>query len=215
MAKLSGLYAITQPFPTRELLVATVEQAISGGARIIQYRDKSGDHSRRLAEATALLALCRTHAVPLIINDDMTLAAEVGADGVHLGRDDGALEAARRRLGPACLIGVSCYASIERARTAVAQGANYVAFGRFFPSHSKPGAPPAPLSVLRAAAAELTVPVVAIGGITPDNGGPLLAAGAHLLAAIDGVFGQPDPAAAARRYQQLFEQHQGSQRGHT
>lgn len=186
------------------MLTAAVAQALTGGARLIQYRDKGVDALRRRAEATALCALCRAHGVPLLINDDVALAATVGAAGVHLGRDDIPLIEARARLGTRALIGVSCYNSLDRAHQAIAAGADYVAFGRFFPSHSKPDALQADPVLLNQAHATLSVPVVAIGGITPDNGVELLAAGADILAVIDGVFAQPDIEAAARRYARLF-----------
>ncbi len=142
--------------------------------------------------------------IPLIVNDDVELAAAVGAAGVHLGRDDAALQAARTRLGAEAIIGISCYNDLQRARQAAQAGADYVAFGRFYPSHSKPQAVLAEPALLSQATTELALPVVAIGGITPANGRALLAAGASMLAAIHGVFGQPDITAAARRYADLF-----------
>lgn len=200
-----GLYAITAPGDeTPPALAGQVEQALRGGARLVQYRDKNADLPTRRARASALLALCRRHGVALIINDDVELAAELGAHGVHLGGDDMTLATARRRLGPEALIGASCYNRLEHARAAVAAGADYVAFGRFFASRSKPQAVPADPSLLTRARRELPVPVVAIGGITPANGAALLAAGANLLAVIHGVFGQPDIEAAARAYARLF-----------
>lgn len=205
---LYGLYAITDPRLAAGDLAGQVAQALEGGARVIQYRDKASDHERRLQEAGTLLRLCRQAGVPLIINDDLPLALRIGADGVHLGRDDPALETARALLGPDAIIGVSCYDRLALARRAQEDGADYVAFGRFFPSQSKPEAVQADIGLLRQARRELTLPVVAIGGITPENGGPLVAAGARMLAVIQGIFGQPDVAAACRRFQPLFE-HRG------
>jgi thiamine-phosphate pyrophosphorylase len=182
-----------------------VAQAIQGGARIIQFREK---HLRGQAlddMAGTLADLCNHRGVPLIINDDIGLAMRCNAAGVHLGKTDQPLAQARAQLGSNAIIGVSCYNSVERALNAAAEGADYVAFGRFFPSASKPDATHAEPAVLARARELLTIPLVAIGGITPDNGGQLLAAGAHLLAAIDGVFGQPDIESAARRYTALFE----------
>lgn len=203
---LSGLYAITScARPDSPALIEAVEQAVTGGAALVQYRDKSEDSSRRLAEAAALCALCRRHRIPFLINDDIALAVAVGADGVHLGQDDASLTEARVRLGPNALIGVSCYNRLELAQEAAAAGADYVAFGRFFPSRSKPDAVYADPELLRQARSALSIPVVAIGGITPDNGAGLLAAGADMLAVIDGLFGRPDIEAAARRYARLFE----------
>lgn len=201
-----GLYAITdQREEATTQLVRRVEQAILGGARLIQYRDKQTDPARHHERASALLGLCRRHAVALIINDDAALAAAIGAHGVHLGAGDASITAARKQLGTGAIIGASCYNSLERARAAVAGGADYVAFGRFFASHSKPDAVPAGPALLTQARHELPVPIVAIGGITPANGASLVAAGANLLAVIQGVFGQPDVQAAARAYARLFD----------
>lgn len=198
-----GLYAITDGASSPRSLADQVAAWIVGGARMVQYRDKGTDAGRRLEEAQVLRAVCRAAGVPLLINDDVALAAAAGADGVHLGRDDAGLRMARARLGPRALIGVSAYADLARAREAVAQGADYVAFGRFFPSVTKPNAPQAPVAVLRAAQQALSVPVVAIGGITPENAGELIAAGADLVAVIGGLAG-PDPQIRAQRYAALF-----------
>jgi thiamine-phosphate pyrophosphorylase len=203
--RLRGLYAITDPRLCRGPgLLEAVAAAIAGGARVIQYRDKGTDGERRLAEASELALLCRRHGVPLIVNDDVELAAAAGADGVHLGRDDPRIAAARARLGAGALIGVSCYDRLDLALEAQAAGADYVAFGRFFPSNSKPLAVPADLPLLRAARPMIHLPIAAIGGITPDNGGPLVTAGADLLAVIQGVFGAGDVTAACRRFAPLF-----------
>ena len=202
---LAGLYAITDPQLTPgAALVAAVDAALRGGARVIQYRDKSGAAARRRLEAAALSDLCRRRGALFIVNDDIELAADVDAAGVHLGRDDPQVRAARHRLGPRAIIGVSCYNELARAQAAAEQGADYIAFGRFFPSLTKPQAVPAERGLLRAARATLSLPVVAIGGITPDNGGLLIEAGADMLAVIHGVFGQPDIEAAARRFADLF-----------
>jgi thiamine-phosphate pyrophosphorylase len=184
-----------------------VEQAIRGGARVIQYREKHLTGAVMEETAGKLAVLCQRHNVPLIINDDVALATRCGADGVHLGKADSPVRDARRQLGAGAIIGVSCYNSLDRALAAVAGGADYVAFGRFYPSHSKPDTVAAEAALLTAARHALDVPLVAIGGITPDNGSQLLAAGADLLAAIDGVFGQLDIEVAARRYAELFDVH--------
>ncbi len=200
-----GLYAITRPAPVGgQALSEEVAGAIAGGARWVQYRDKGEDQARRRQEAAALAQLCRRHQVPLIVNDDPRLAAEVGADGVHLGRDDSALRPARRLLGPSAIIGVSCYDRLDRARAAQSAGADYLAFGRFFASRSKPGAVPAGIELLRAARREFYLPLVAIGGITPENGRALVCAGADMLAVIHGIFGQPHPGRAARAFDRCF-----------
>jgi thiamine-phosphate pyrophosphorylase len=200
-----GLYAIADTsLVPRERLDAAAEAALAGGAVMLQYRDKSSDHARRLAEARLLAVRCREYGALFIVNDDVELALESGADGVHLGRDDPAIEAARARLGAGAIIGVSCYNELERARDAQARGADYVAFGRFFPSRTKPEAVSTSPELLKQARAALRVPIVAIGGITPENGGGLIAVGADLLAVIDGVFGRSDIRAAAARYAKLF-----------
>jgi len=196
-----GLYAITDG-PRVDLLTAC-EAALRGGAAVLQYRDKSADMERRRSEAAALAALCARYGAPLIINDDVELAAVIGAAGVHLGEHDGDLARARARLGNGAIIGVSCYDSLERARELAAAGADYLAFGAFFVSPTKPQARRAASGLLDAAAA-LGKPLVAIGGITPDNARPLIEAGADFVAAISGVFGDANPEAAARRYANLF-----------
>ncbi|MEZ5543281.1 MAG: thiamine phosphate synthase [Pseudomonadota bacterium] len=201
-----GLYVITDPGTRAPAqLVQQVAQALAGGARLVQYRDKRADAGERHARAAALLSLCRQHGATLIINDDIELAAALGAPGVHLGATDTAIAIARQRLGAHAIIGASCYDQLDRARAAVAAGADYVAFGRFFASHSKPEAVQAQPALLMRARRELNVPIAAIGGITPENGAGLIAAGANLLAVIHGVFGQPDIEAAARAYARLFE----------
>jgi thiamine-phosphate pyrophosphorylase len=196
-----GLYAITDG--SRPDLLEVVTQALAGGARLLQYRDKSDDSMRRYGEAAALRQLCDAYNVPLIINDDIALAQAVAADGVHLGREDADLAAARTVLGPDAIIGVSCYDSLPEAKKAATAGASYVAFGAFFPSPTKPLAPRASIELLRQSAA-LDVPRVAIGGITPDNAGSLVEAGADYLAVISAVFGAADVRHAAQRFTDLY-----------
>ncbi|MDT8404139.1 thiamine phosphate synthase [Sulfuriflexus sp.] len=201
---LKGLYVITDDQLSGSHLLMHVQQALTGGACLVQYRSKSGSEAAREYTARAVLELCREHRVPLLINDDAMLAAKIGADGVHLGQADGRIGAARLRLGSGAIIGVTCHASLPLAQSAQAEGASYVAFGRFFDSHTKPEAPPADLGMLREARAALEIPICAIGGITPDNAPALLEAGADMLAVIHGVFGQADVTAAAERYARLF-----------
>lgn len=196
-----GLYAITDG-PRADLLAAC-DAALRGGAALLQYRDKSADRVRRHDEASALAALCARHGVPLIVNDDVELAVAVDAAGVHLGEDDVNIAVARACLGERAIIGVSCYDSLERAQTLAREGADYLAFGAFFPSPTKPSARHATPGLLRAAK-PLGLPLVAIGGITPDNAPGLIAAGADFVAALSGVFGAADPATATRRYATLF-----------
>ena len=182
-----------------------VRDALAGGARIVQYRDKGDDVTRRLAEARRLRALCREAGATFIVNDDARLAADCEADGVHVGRDDADPGALRRRYGTRLLIGVSCYDSLDRARAAIAAGADYVAFGSAYPSPTKPRAVRASLALYRTAAGELGVPVVAIGGITADNLAPLAAAGCHAVAVVSGVLAAPDVRAAAAAMTAAFE----------
>jgi len=203
---LRGLYAITPDTADSDALLRRVRALLQGRPAALQYRNKLAGVAQRRFEAGALADLCRRHGVPLIVNDDVELALEVDAAGAHLGRDDGALTAARARLGPR-LLGASCYDSLERARSAVAQGVDYVAFGSVFASPTKPAAVRAPLSLFAAARA-LGVPRVAIGGITLDNAPALIAAGADCIAVISAVFDAPDAAAAARAFAQLFERQQ-------
>ena len=211
---LGGLYAVTDAMLTPgPQLLAAVAAALRGGAALVQYRDKGGDSGRRQAEAAALLALCRQHGVPLIINDDPELARAVGADGVHLGADDPSLEAARTLLGPAAIVGVSCYDRLETARRAAERGADYLAFGSFFPSPTKPAAVRAEPSLLARARRELALPIVAIGGIDEKNGGQLVALGADLLAVISALFAATDVEAAARRLSGLFADRQPATAG--
>ncbi|WP_026601252.1 thiamine phosphate synthase [Methylomonas sp. 11b] len=199
-----GLYAITQPEnKTIAQVVKDVKAALRGGATVIQYRDKNPLDAPQLA--SRLLEVCHAYDAPLLINDSIELALAVGADGVHLGRDDGDISEARRVLGPNAIIGVSCYNDVAKAQSVAAAGADYVAFGRFFPSGSKPLAAPAEIVSLQRAKQSIDVPIVAIGGILPENGGQLLAAGADLLAVIGGIFDH-EPESAARAYQALFNQ---------
>ena len=204
MRALRGLYAITLEHAGTKS-AAQVERAIAGGAQVIQYRDKSEDHRHRLEQARAVNAICRETGVPLIVNDDVALAAAVEAAGVHLGHNDAAPAAARDLLGPRAIIGVSCYNRLDLALAARDQGADYVAFGSFFPSSTKPLAVRADIDLLRRARRDLRLPLVAIGGITPENGAVLVGAGADMLAVVTGVFGAPDPQAAARAYARLFD----------
>jgi thiamine-phosphate pyrophosphorylase len=183
-----------------------VEAAIAGGARMIQYRDKSSDQPLRLRLAQQLSLICSAANVPLIINDDIELAARVSAAGVHLGRDDIAIGNARRNLGDNAIIGLSCYNDFELALQAQRLGADYIAFGSFFASSTKPLAVRADNSLLERAKQELEIPVVAIGGITTDNGKILIEAGADMLAVITALFAQADVEQASRSFAQLFSE---------
>jgi thiamine-phosphate pyrophosphorylase len=199
-----GLYAITPDDADTGRLISRVDTVLHAGATLLQYRNKGASAALRREQALALQRVCRDHSVPLIINDDWRLARDIGADGVHLGEDDGSITAARDEFGPDALVGVSCYADLSRARQARSASASYIAFGAFFPSPTKPLARRATPQLLRDAA-ELGLPRVAIGGITPDNAWGLIEAGADLIAVISGVFDADDPAAAARAYCACFK----------
>lgn len=199
---LRGLYAITPEQPDTEALAAKVEQALAAGAAVLQYRSKMLSREKRLAQARRLAGLAQGYGVPFIVNDDVEIALAVGANGAHLGREDVAVAAARARL-TGRILGVSCYDSLALARTAVAAGADYVAFGSMFASPTKPGAVRAPLELFREAA-PLGVPLAAIGGITVENAPLLIEAGAQLLAVISDLFDAADIRARARQYANLF-----------
>jgi thiamine-phosphate pyrophosphorylase len=203
-AEISGLYAVTPDLADTSALLGKVEAALAGGARLLQYRNKIADAALKLEQARALAALCRRCQVPLIINDHLDLALTIDAEGLHLGGEDGSVAEARIRLGPNKLLGVSCYRRIEYACDAARLGANYVAFGGFFPSRVKPSAVRAPLSLLGDAKRLQAMPVVAIGGITVDNAPELIAAGADSVAVISALFDAPDIKATAQRFSALF-----------
>ena len=196
-----GLYAITPEGKTAVQILEFTEAVLKGGACIVQYREKGRNDKTDLAKK--LLELCHAHNVPFLINDNVELVETIGADGVHLGKDDGSILEARQRLGDSAIIGVSCYNSIERAIAAEKEGANYVAFGRFFTSNSKPLAAPTEIGTLTAAKKVLTLPIVAIGGILPENGASLIDAGADLLAVIGGL-ATADSERSAQAFAALF-----------
>ncbi len=199
-----GLYALTPDLADTGRLADRVGEALRGGAAAVQYRNKAAPPDLRREQAAALAALCRAAGVPLIVNDDVELALAVGADGAHLGAGDGDLAAARARLGPGRLLGASCYNRLDLARAAVAAGADHVAFGAAFASSTKPGAVHAPPELYRAGRRALTVPLVAIGGITVENAPALIAAGVDAVAVITALFGTGDVARSAREFQSLF-----------
>lgn len=202
---LAGLYVITDShLQAAEALSAAVELALQGGAKLVQYRDKSSDRELQLTQGKQLVSLCHRYNVPLIVNDDPALAKQIQAAGVHLGRGDSRLQAARELLGDQAIIGISCYNEWDRAVTAASGGADYIAFGSFFASHTKPDAVSAPLALLERARQELPVPVAAIGGITPERATGLVAAGAQILAVVHGVFAQQDIKSAAQYYAEVF-----------
>ena len=199
-SKLYGLYAITpcysiQPLSTFELL-SKIQSAIEGGARIVQYREKQLPADARHEQAHAIKTLCENYNVCFLVNDDVTTARDVGAHGVHLGQDDLSLTQARDTLGESAIIGVSCYNQLDLALLAEQQGADYVAFGRFFSSQTKPSAVQADIDLLIRAKSELSIPIACIGGITAENAKLLISAGADMLAVINAIFGTKDSGAA-------------------
>lgn len=205
---IKGLYAITPDMADTADLLQRVRAALAGGAHALQYRNKSADAALRQVQAAALRELARGFGAAFVVNDDAQLAAEVDADGVHLGADDGGLPAARALLGRHKIIGVSCYNRLPEAENAARAGADYVAFGAFFPSSVKPGAVVADAGLLREARNKLAVPIVAIGGITAQNGAQLIEAGADALAVISALFEAVDITAAAEDFSKLFSHHQ-------
>lgn len=201
---IKGLYAITPETNDTALLLDKTQAALRGGAALVQYRSKSADIALKHEQANELLELCRGFHVPLIVNDDVRLAALIDADGVHVGENDARLMEARINLGPDKIIGVSCYQDLARALRFETEGADYVAFGSFYPSSTKPGAQPCPLSLLTEAKAKLHLPIVAIGGITLENARPLIDAGADAVAVISALFDAADVAACAQEFANLF-----------
>ena len=204
--ELRGLYAVTPDDNLTPRLSALVASALSGGVRLVQYRNKLAPPALRRAQAGELLRVCRGHGARLIVNDDLPLALEIGADGAHLGREDGDLAAARRALGPDRILGVSCYGDLELAAAAAKAGADYLAFGSVFASATKPQATRVPLAVLSEARQRFGLPVAAIGGITLDNAPQIVAAGADLLAVISDLFDTMNISARAQDYAHCFAQ---------
>lgn len=208
--KLRGLCAVTVDDPLLPRLSALVKAALDGGTPFVQYRNKSASRPLRRAQAAEMLRICRAAGARLIINDDVWLAVEIGADGAHLGRDDapgGSLAAARDALGPKRILGVSCYNELALGAEAAQAGADYLAFGSMFPSRTKPGAVRAPVDLLGEAKRRFGLPVAAIGGITLDNAPQVVAAGADMLAVVSDLFDAMDIKTRAEAYQQLFKPH--------
>ena len=199
-----GLYLLTPDEGDTARLLARTALALSAGVALLQYRNKAANAHLRKEQALALQALCAEHDTPLIINDDWRLAVEIAADGAHLGESDGTVNDARTALGPRAILGVSCYNDIRRGEAAAAAGADYLAFGAFFASTTKPHARQAPLAILTAGQ-RLHVPLVAIGGITPENAPLVVIAGAQMVAVISAVFDAPEPAIVVRKFNACFE----------
>lgn len=204
-----GLYAITDSALTPpETLIESVEAALRGGAVMVQYREKHAPMAERLTQAKNLQTVCQNAGVPLLINDDPELAKRVGAAGVHMGQTDGSLTAARQLLGDHAIIGITCHADLALARAGLEAGADYLAFGRFYTSSTKPGAPAASPGVLTEAK-NFGRPLTAIGGVTVENGDPLIRAGADMLAVVGGLFGgtTDDIELRAKAFKRLFASH--------
>lgn len=201
-----GLYAITPEESDTRRLLRLAESVLDAGIALLQYRNKGTDANLRLEQALGLKLLCLPYGVPLIVNDDIALARAMQADGVHLGESDSDLAAVRNELGSDALIGVSCYACIERAQTAKRQGADYLAFGAFYASPTKPHAAHANPTLLNEAR-RFELPLVAIGGVQPDNVRTLRDAGANLIAVISGLWNTHDAGEAARNYVAAFDAH--------
>ena len=204
--RFAGLYAITPDEALTEILVPKVEAALRGGAAALQYRNKTASPALRLEQARALAPLCRAAGAAFIVNDDLDLALALGADGAHLGADDGDLVLARRRLGPGRMLGASCYDRIDLAQAAKRAGADYLAFGSVFSSSTKPNAVRAPLTIFAEARRQFDLPLVAIGGITLQNAPEAYAAGADALAVISALFDATDIAARAADFTRLYQQ---------
>jgi thiamine-phosphate pyrophosphorylase len=202
---LHGLYAITPDWSDSKRLLAVTEAILVAGCRIVQYRNKAASDCHRQEQAGALRTLTRRYSALLIVNDDVDLAGFCEADGVHLGEEDGELARARARLGAGRILGASCYQDPALAEQAARAGADYVAFGSFFPSPTKPQARRAGLDLLATGRTASGKPVCAIGGITPDNALSLIKAGADMVAVISALYDAPDPAAATRQFIAYFE----------
>lgn len=185
---IKGLYAITPDMIDTDMLLQKVEAALQGGISLLQYRNKLANHKLQTQQARAILLLCRQYSVPLIINDSVKLCLTLGADGVHLGADDGNLKEVRARMGSDKILGASCYNCFDLALSAQQAGASYVAFGACFASKTKPNAPVASLDLFKRAKVELNIPTVAIGGITLHNAPQVLKAGANAIAVINAIF---------------------------
>ena len=201
----NGVYAITPDTgQTTEDLLSLTEQVMKGGIKILQYRSKISDENLRVRQAKEIKTLCRDYKVPLIINDDVALAVSIDADGVHLGKSDAPCSVVRTVLEGEKIIGISCYDSVSLAQNAERDGADYVAFGSFYPSKSKPNAPLCSIETLKTASAILNIPIVAIGGIQFENAKKLVDNGADYLAVIDQLFNHPSPTLAANKLSMLF-----------
>jgi thiamine-phosphate pyrophosphorylase len=201
---MKGLYLVTPDWDDTDRLIAVSEQAIRGGASLLQYRHKTASDTLRHEQATALLKLCRQLNVPLVINDHLQLCEALDADGIHVGGTDASVASMRARLGSSKIVGASCYGDLQLARDAQASGASYVAFGGFYPSRVKKYAVTTTPSIITLALNELNLPICVIGGMTPENSQVLVEHGAHMVAAISSVYSADDPYLAATHFSQMF-----------
>ena len=201
---MKGLYIVTPDWDDTARLLEVSEQALQGGAALLQYRHKTADAVLRQEQAEALLALCRRYQRPFIINDYVELCLALDADGIHVGGTDASVAEVRAQVGPDKIVGASCYGDLALAHAAQRAGASYVAFGGFYPSRVKKYPVTTPVDIITRSNAEISLPNVVIGGMTQDNAVPLIAAGADMVAAISSVYLAPDPVAAARSFAALF-----------
>ena len=203
---MKGLYIVTPDWDDTARLLAVSEQALQGGAALLQYRHKTADAALRQEQAEALLALCRRYQRPFIVNDYVELCLALDADGIHVGGTDASVAEVRAQVGPDKIVGASCYGDLALAHAAQRAGASYVAFGGFYPSRVKKYPVTTPVDIVTRSKAEIALPNVVIGGMTQDNAVPLIAAGADMVAAISSVYLAEDPVAAARSFAVLFKQ---------
>lgn len=202
---INGLYAITPGLVDTTLLLTKTEQVLAGGARLVQYRNKAADKRLRHDQAKSLLQLCRSYDSPMIVNDYVDLAAEIDADGVHVGEHDADIEATRKLLGANKIIGASCYNTLELALQAEKKGADYVAFGAFYPTLTKQNTVTAPIGILSNAKKMLTIPIICIGGINLTNALPLIQSGADAIAVCNALYQAKDIYKTAETFVQFFD----------
>lgn len=202
---MKGLYIVTPDWDDSDTLLVVTELALQSGAALVQYRHKTANAVLRRQQAQALLVLCRRYQRPLIINDDVALCLELGADGVHVGSTDASVAQVRAAIGPHKIVGASCYGSLALAHDAYRAGASYIAFGGFYPSCVKKYPVTTPTDIVTLAKTEIGLPSVVIGGMTPENAAPLIAAGADMVAVISSVYLAAEPAIAARDFVAFFE----------
>jgi len=201
---LRGLYLVTPDWDDTAALLVRTEAALAAGAAMLQYRHKRASEALRREQAAALLALCWQYQRPFIINDHIDLCLSLGADGVHVGGLDVSVAEARAALGPALIVGASCYGERERATLAAQDGASYLAYGGFYPSLVKQYAVTTDVDIVGWSKASFDLPCVVIGGMTPEKAAPLVERGADMVAAISSVYGAQEPGAAARDFVSLF-----------